>query len=357
MKKVNFQELCSLSEKKLLSKKKHPDKDLFLFKYTPLVTYQKLWTEETLMCRGLVCDSSGNIVIYPMRKFFNHNEITKFKQPEELFRAGNIYKECLANPENYDFSVFVKWDGFLALASYYNNESLIISSNAFVSEHQGIAKSLIEVHDKYKEINENETFVFEIISKRKPICVNYQDKEEAIYLGKIVHETGEFIRDFNNQVNQFNNLQEIEEELGRPDYLNKEGFIVDITNKLTREKITCKFKYEKYVELHRLAFNISEKRIIDLLSKNINPVEELKNAPDETYEWIKEKTIEIQEKFASAKENCLFIYRDCLDKSSTRKVFAIRAKEHKEIFSLLMKLYDGKEIDESIYESLRDNYG
>lgn len=43
--------------------------------YTPKVQYQKKWTRELLLARGMVVDDEGNIIARPLQKFFNHYEI------------------------------------------------------------------------------------------------------------------------------------------------------------------------------------------------------------------------------------------------------------------------------------------
>ena len=63
--------LKSMLEQKLVLVQKHPDTDLFIYNYSPLVQYQKLWNEITLMTRGLILDKEMNIVARPFKKFFN----------------------------------------------------------------------------------------------------------------------------------------------------------------------------------------------------------------------------------------------------------------------------------------------
>lgn len=59
-----------------LKTQKHPLFDLYLWDYTKKTTYDKLWDEITLLCRGLITDGDGNVKAYPLSKFFNYNELS-----------------------------------------------------------------------------------------------------------------------------------------------------------------------------------------------------------------------------------------------------------------------------------------
>lgn len=53
-----------------ISVAKHPQLDLFIYNYTAKSQYERYWTEETMMCRGLILDSQGQIIARPFPKFF-----------------------------------------------------------------------------------------------------------------------------------------------------------------------------------------------------------------------------------------------------------------------------------------------
>ena len=81
--------LKSMLEQKLVLVQKHPDTDLFIYNYSPLVQYQKLWNEITLMTRGLILDKEMNIVARPFKKFFNLEEHSPEEIPQEAFDVFN----------------------------------------------------------------------------------------------------------------------------------------------------------------------------------------------------------------------------------------------------------------------------
>ena len=80
-----------------VSRKKHPDFDLYIHKYTSHCVFEKNWNEITLACRGLVLDGDFNIIANCIPKFFNY---------EEIADKNIIDKNC-------GFQVFEKLDGSL----------------------------------------------------------------------------------------------------------------------------------------------------------------------------------------------------------------------------------------------------
>ena len=57
---------------KLITKRKHPYLNIWILNYTPEIQFKKLWTDELMLCRGLVVDSAGKIIARPFKKFFNY---------------------------------------------------------------------------------------------------------------------------------------------------------------------------------------------------------------------------------------------------------------------------------------------
>jgi len=85
----------------LITERKHPDFDLYIYNYTATVQYGRLWDDVTMLCRGLIIDGAGNIVARPFPKFFNLEEHRQEGMP--------------AVP-NESFDVFEKMDGSLGIA-------------------------------------------------------------------------------------------------------------------------------------------------------------------------------------------------------------------------------------------------
>lgn len=67
--KLDLYQLNKRVEEGLLRKSQRGD--LLLFVYTEKTEFEKLWDKYTLMCRGLVVDTEGNVVSKTLGKFFN----------------------------------------------------------------------------------------------------------------------------------------------------------------------------------------------------------------------------------------------------------------------------------------------
>ena len=52
----------------------HPTLALRILNYTERAQYERVWTDVTRQCRGLIVDGMGRIVARPYAKFFNYGE-------------------------------------------------------------------------------------------------------------------------------------------------------------------------------------------------------------------------------------------------------------------------------------------
>ena len=197
--------LQSMLEQKLVSVQKHPHTDLFIYNYSPLVQYQKLWNEITLMTRGLILDKEMNIVARPFKKFFNLEEHSPGEIPNEAF------------------DVFNKEDGSLGILYWINDKPAIATRGSFSSDQALHATQLLR--DRYghtfDSLDREHTYLFEIIYPENRIVVNYGDLDDLILLAVIDSQTGQdlsipdigfpIVKKFDG-INDLNELREIEKE-------------------------------------------------------------------------------------------------------------------------------------------------
>lgn len=116
----------------LVSERKHPDLDLYIYNYTPYVQYNRLWDEVTLACRGLVLDSAGTVYARPFGKFFNLEEHSQRGMP-------SIPDES--------FTVMEKMDGSLGIVFFGPDKKYHITTRgSFTSEQAIKGQSLLEKH-------------------------------------------------------------------------------------------------------------------------------------------------------------------------------------------------------------------
>ena len=100
-----------------LMKQVHPTKDLTIWNYTRKAQYEDYWDDITLMCRGLVTNSKGEIVSRCFPKFFNWEQL----------------KSINYNIPNEPFTITDKMDGQYIGLFYYDNEWIINSRASFAS--------------------------------------------------------------------------------------------------------------------------------------------------------------------------------------------------------------------------------
>jgi hypothetical protein len=70
-----LERLNAYYEKGLVYKQVHPSLPLVIWNYSEKVQYEGLWDELTLMCRGLITDNTGKVIVKPFGKFFNYEEV------------------------------------------------------------------------------------------------------------------------------------------------------------------------------------------------------------------------------------------------------------------------------------------
>ena len=140
--------------------------------YTPKVQYQKKWTRELLLARGMVVDDEGNIIARPLQKFFNHYEIC------DPLPSGQV-------------QVYEKMDGSLIVMFFLNGKPIFCTKGSFTSEQATKAKEIFLKKYKHIEVDQHYTYCFEIIYPENRIIVDYGLEEDIFLIAKIHTKTGE----------------------------------------------------------------------------------------------------------------------------------------------------------------------
>jgi len=322
----------------------HPELNLRILNYSPKAQYQDIWDEYILACRGLVIDEDGDIIARPFPKFFNYEQL-----------------EISDIPFGLEFDVFEKMDGSLGILFHYRGEWILVTRGSFISE-QAIEgrKILSEIsNNNLSFLNEEYTYLFEIIYPDNRIVVDYGNKRDLVLLSAVETKTGiELLHEDLLQyrkyftivkkykgVDDINKLRELEED-------NKEGFVVRFLN-----GFRLKVKFEEYVRLHRILTNVSNIVIWEHLKNNYNFDELLDKVPDEFYNWVKKTKKELLENYKEIEYNAtkefirIYYYEDSTD----RKKFALKAVET-DYSSILFAIYTKKNYDQIIWKMIRPEY-
>lgn len=347
MVQFNIEELNQLIADKRIVKQKHPTQGLWVYKYTKQTQYEKTWCDIAMQMRGIVLNASGTVVAKSFDKFFNL---------EEHIQNGDILPKG-------NFEVFDKLDGSLINLFYWNNEWIFVSSGSFESEQVKWAKEIFEEKYTYDFLNFNFTYSFELIHPENQIVCDYGDRKELILLSvfdcsfnherikELPYSDAVFISNLigcnHAKRYEYNNLNFLKDVIGD----GKEGFVVRFQN-----GFRLKVKSEKYVALHFIATQLSNKIIWEHLKDGGNIRHIYNIAPDETFEYIDSIVEDLRIRFSEIQTATHVVYQDIINKTSTRKEFAEKAINYREISCLLFMLYDGKNIDQTIWKMIEPKY-
>lgn len=323
---MNKELLNEMVAQKLVSRKEHPNGNLFIYNYTPKVQYERLWNEATLQARGLILDQDMNFVARPFGKFFNLEE------------QGVVIP-------NEPFDVFEKLDGSLGILYWVGDEPSIATRGSFESDQAKHATKLL--HGKYShtlsKLDRNSTYLFEIIYPENRIVVDYGKMDDLVLLTVIDTQSGEErIEDLGfpiakkfDGINDLDQLRKLEEE-------NKEGFVIRF-----KSGLRLKVKFSEYVRLHRIITGVSNVAIWEYLSEGKPMDELLDKVPDEFYDWVKMTTKELTSAYDSILSECMAIFNGGILKGlKTRKEIALyfQAQKYPQVLFSLLDCKDTKKL-------------
>lgn len=333
-------------DKKYIREQTHPDfPELVISNYTETCTWEKVWNEVTLSCRGLIWNQvTGEVVARPLTKFFNHDQ------------EG-------APTLTLDTPVMVteKMDGSMGIL-YQTPDGMwaIATRGSFASDQALWATKFY--NDNYADIWEpvdGFTYIFEIIYPENRIVVDYGDKQGLVLLGKVNKRTGrtrvlgrhetlcptEVV-----EVHEFRTYGEV---IASDQRSNREGFVLWNPEADWRVKI----KHEEYVYLHRLLTGTNKRDIWIAMSEYEDLDEIFADAPDEFHEWIKVVSSELRDEFFEINRKANKDFRDIRDSmveddKFQKKELASRIESYPNK-GLIFKLWDRSNLDSSIWKMIK----
>jgi hypothetical protein len=337
-------------EKGLLHKQVHPTLDLTIWNYSEKVQYEGLWDDITLMCRGLVTNSEGNIIAKPFKKFFN-------------------LEEGKHTPTS-DFDVYMKLDGSLGILFNYQGEWILATRGSFTSDQAVKGMEMLKKY-YYEQLHRDYTYLFEIIYEDNRIVVQYP-YDDLVLLGMINTKTVDEVDIHNGEIrfrNMISNVgfRVVKKYDGIEDYStlksmisdDEEGFVVRFSN-----GDRMKVKGEEYLRLHKIMTNISTTTVWEILSSGGKIEDILKDVPDEFYQKIKMYASTLNYQWYQyfnqlGKSYDYFRYGKYNDKEvePTKKEFAEFIKDkHPIVKAIMFAMWDGKDYDKIIWKSLKPEY-
>jgi RNA ligase len=324
----------------------HPTLDLTIYNYSQKTQYEGYWNEDTLSARGLVLNSSGQIVARPFAKFFNAEEV-----------PGQI--------PLLPFETFEKMDGSLGIFFWYASDEsqspqpVFASRGSFTSEQAVKGWEMLQKLP-YHMLAENYTHMFEIIYPENRIVVDYGGQEDLFLIGINHTETGQEIpyRDIEEHLGQHFKTVKVYHTDKNWDHLmslnepNREGFVIRFSN-----GFRIKVKFAEYVRLHRIITQVSTIDIWERLRDGSGFNDLLEMVPDEFHTWVRETVRDLVVRY----ENMERDYRNVFTEITSympkidRKAFAEEAKRYNHS-GILFNMLDGKDYSQAIWKVLRPDW-
>jgi RNA ligase len=319
--------------------------DLILFSYKRECQYKspEEWNWFEKVSRGLVMNTSGEIVARPFDKFWNYGEV----QP-----TGEVIE------------ITEKVDGSLAVIFHHNGQWHVCTRGSFVSEQAIWAEKFLHENYDLRGVQTNNTLLCEIIYPDNQIVIDYGDREDLVLLG-IRNNNGSrdwwfsAVKLFANcygfktppcyEVEDIDKLIKKAESLG-PDH---EGWVVRYSDG-TRVKV----KGAAYLELHKWIGKFIANEGFKTVAKALadDTLDELvlgcpKALEKELYDSMSQIDLLILATWSEIEE----LFRDA--PKETRKDFALWVKQQKKEYQKYLFLYyDKKLTDRDIAKGIYQEY-
>ncbi len=337
MSEINLERIDQLITEGYITKRPHSSGELFIYNYTAKAQYDRLWTPETMQCRGLILDRHGAIASRPLIKFFNLQE----------------HQESLPSEP---FDVYEKLDGSLGILYWYQDKPYIASRGSFNSDQAVKANQIF--YSLYANaiplLDRSLTYLFEIIYPANRIVVNYGDYEALVLLAVIETASGReySIEEFSHLgfpiAKKYDGLKDLE-AIAKLNEQNQEGFVIRFDGGLR-----LKFKFADYVKLHRVLTQVTSKVIWEMLRDQMPFEDILEHVPDEFYDWVKETKATLLSQYQQIEDQAKADFErivavvDRRDRKEMAK-HILTCQNHTILFSML----DGKDYSDYIWRTIK----
>ncbi len=161
-----------------LHEEKHPSEGLYIYNYTDKCKKEKAWNELTMWCRGLITKDDGEIVSYPLKKFFEYEQ---------------LFPECRAFDKQFEVSE--KLDGFLGITYFVDGKPYIATRDSFISAPALKGTSIMYTKHlcDITSMCEQYTYLFEIIYPNDFLLLNYGNVEDLFLIDIVDSKTGKSV--------------------------------------------------------------------------------------------------------------------------------------------------------------------
>lgn len=316
---------------------------IVMLHYSEDAQWDKAWNTFNRMCRGLIVHlPTQKVLAWPYSKFFNVGEMPETSY-ENLSSLG-------------EFSTSEKLDGSMILVYQDPNTGEIhcTSKGSLDSEHGYYATSILPESVKKIELLNKYTLIFELISKKFQIVIDYSRKEgypESLYLigardkvsGKLltyaeVQKLATLLNLPTFKTYSFDSLDQLIETVRGLSIL-QEGFVLRFS-----EDLLVKVKGNAYLQMHRFISHLSDRNLLDAVANN-KADELITLCPEEYKDDVKIKISYFEKRVVNLQEECYSKYIQAPKES--RKEFAMWTNQNVEKYlkGFLFQLFDKKDLD------------
>ena len=274
-------EHCTKNSVYARSSVKYPG--LTLLHYMDEASYGKSWNDFNIMCRGSIIDMrSKKVIAWPFNKFFNLGEHTS--TVEEVLKKG-------------DFVATEKLDGSMLILFPYEGRNYFTTKGSFDSEHAEYANSIMPEVLKNLKLDENWTFMFELISEKFRNIINYKKRgySDGVYLIGIrlpdfQLAPSNFIRLWaeTNELHSFKtyDFKYLEKVVETCSILpsSEEGYVLRFDN----EQFLVKVKGKDYVIAHKILKGMNDSAIVESMELD-KTLEIITYCPEEYREEVSQR--------------------------------------------------------------------
>ncbi|MFA5759831.1 MAG: RNA ligase, partial [Clostridia bacterium] len=241
---------------------------LKIYKYSQDAVMKKRWNIYTIISRGLILDTKHKKVLAtPFPKFWNYNELFLSKEVE----TDNVV-------------ISEKKDGSLGIGFKFLNKWMVATCGSFMSEQARWAQKFFDKNIEKSELDNNTTYLFEIIYPENRIVIPYSSQELCLLSAyKKGKEIAGYYLDELAKISGFTRPKtytffSIQEALDVSDSLkyDEEGFVVRFSN-----GIRIKIKGKEYLRIHKIMSRITPLGIWELMLNGDNLDMIKKELPEE----------------------------------------------------------------------------
>lgn len=310
------EDLLKAIEDKMVTQRKHPQWDLWIYNYTPQAQYSRTWNDVTINCRGLILDGNADIVARPFKKFFNYGEEQVDLAPDTPVKAFDKADGSLG-------IIYPTPDGKVSVATRGSFES---DQALWATDH---LKSKNLSADDFFNIDEI-TYLCEIVYPENRIVLDYGNFAGLIGLASVDINTGKAMNvlpafAFDRYVEHFPEITTLKEALSAPDRWNSEGLVLRL-----EDGTHVKIKQEDYVKAHKIVTGLNERTIWEAMREGGygGAMDMISELPDEFHAWAEEVSTKLWWEFCQLEAEVIFDHATIvtfLDDNYTRKEFAQEA--------------------------------